>query len=97
MQASISSGCRNDSALRGEWDTHSSALGLQTQHFHSWKDRTFIHLFIHSYRFTEGLIGVDKTDLVISLLMPNFLSLELQRAPGDKGPTHLLRLTRFFQ
>jgi hypothetical protein len=31
MQASISSGCRNDIALHGGWDTHSSALGLQTQ------------------------------------------------------------------
>jgi hypothetical protein len=27
MQASISSGCRNDIALHGEWDTHSSVLG----------------------------------------------------------------------
>jgi hypothetical protein len=32
MQASISSGCRNDIALHGGWDIHSSALGLQTQH-----------------------------------------------------------------
>jgi hypothetical protein len=31
MQASISSGCRNDIALHGGWDAHSSALGLQTQ------------------------------------------------------------------
>jgi hypothetical protein len=31
MQASISSGCRNDTAVQGGWDTHSSALGLQTQ------------------------------------------------------------------
>jgi hypothetical protein len=31
MQASISSGSRNDSALHGGWDTHSSALGLKTQ------------------------------------------------------------------
>jgi hypothetical protein len=31
MQASNSSGCRNDIALHGGWDTHSSALGLQTQ------------------------------------------------------------------
>jgi hypothetical protein len=33
MQASISSGCRNVMAVQGEWDTHSSALGLQTKHF----------------------------------------------------------------
>jgi hypothetical protein len=32
MQASISSGCRNDTALRGGWDAHSSALGYQSQH-----------------------------------------------------------------
>jgi hypothetical protein len=31
MQAPISSGFRNDTALHGGWDTHSSALGLQTQ------------------------------------------------------------------
>jgi hypothetical protein len=31
MQASNPSGCRNDSALHGGWDTHSSALGYQTQ------------------------------------------------------------------
>jgi hypothetical protein len=31
MQASNSSGCRNDIALHGGWDNHSSALGLQTQ------------------------------------------------------------------
>jgi hypothetical protein len=31
MQASNSSGCRNDIAVHGGWDTHSSALGLQTQ------------------------------------------------------------------
>jgi hypothetical protein len=31
MQASILSGCRNDTALRGGWDARSSALGLQTQ------------------------------------------------------------------
>jgi hypothetical protein len=30
MQASNSSGCKNDIALHGGWDTHSSALGLQT-------------------------------------------------------------------
>jgi hypothetical protein len=30
MQVYNSSGCRNHSALHGEWDTHSSALGLQT-------------------------------------------------------------------
>jgi hypothetical protein len=29
------SGCRNDIALHGRWDTHSSALSLQTQHFQS--------------------------------------------------------------
>jgi hypothetical protein len=33
MQASISSGYRTDIALHGGWDTHSSALGLQTQKF----------------------------------------------------------------
>jgi hypothetical protein len=33
MQASISSGCRNDTAVHGGWDTHSSALGLQTKQF----------------------------------------------------------------
>jgi hypothetical protein len=33
MQASISSGCRNDIALHGGWDAHSSALGYQTQHY----------------------------------------------------------------
>jgi hypothetical protein len=27
------SGCRNDIALHGRWDTHSSALSLQTQQF----------------------------------------------------------------
>jgi hypothetical protein len=27
------SGCRNHSALHGGWDTHSSALGLQTQQY----------------------------------------------------------------
>jgi hypothetical protein len=31
MQASISSGYRNDIALHGGWDSHSSALVLQTQ------------------------------------------------------------------
>jgi hypothetical protein len=31
MQVSNSSECRNDIALHGGWDTHSSALGLQTQ------------------------------------------------------------------
>jgi hypothetical protein len=31
MPASISSRCRSDIALHGGWDTHSSALGLQTQ------------------------------------------------------------------
>jgi hypothetical protein len=32
MQASNSSGYRNDTALQGGWATHSSALGLQAQH-----------------------------------------------------------------
>jgi hypothetical protein len=31
MQASISSGCKKAIALQRGWDTHSSALGLQTQ------------------------------------------------------------------
>jgi hypothetical protein len=31
MQECISSGSRNDIAFHGGWDTHSSALGLQTQ------------------------------------------------------------------
>jgi hypothetical protein len=33
MQAYLpSAGWRNDMALQGGWETHSSALGLQTQH-----------------------------------------------------------------
>jgi hypothetical protein len=31
MQAYSSLGCRNDMVLQGGWNTHSSALGLQTQ------------------------------------------------------------------
>jgi hypothetical protein len=50
MQASMSSGCRNDIALHGRWDTHSSALGLQTQQNES---------------FVEGVGGVAQTSIHI--------------------------------
>jgi hypothetical protein len=61
MQICTSSGCRTDIALHGGWDTHSSALGLQTQQYNRYSNYLLNKGSGYCYtRFVDKETDLDK-------------------------------------